>query len=220
VREIIVVQQVPDGEGLRKFRRPSEPAFFFVRCGQQLIANPSKGFGIKRIGSLSGRARGLFSRSDAKHPRSGDMMGKAAGLLFDLFFLLPEGLGDSGQQFLPGRAVIKRARRKIGAAIERPAFGGKEDIQWPAAAAGDGLHGIHIDMVQIGPFLPVDLDIDKMLVHEAGRIGIFETLPLHHMAPVTGCIADTHENGLILLLRLLQRFFSPGVPIHGIMCML
>jgi len=40
------------------------------------------------------------------------------------------------------------------------------------------------------------------------------------MAPVTGGIADGKKDRLVLCLRLYNGFFTPGKPVHRIVCML
>ena len=52
------------------------------------------------------------------------------------------------------------------------------------------MEGVHVDFVDIGALLAINLDIDKMLVHELSSFSIFETLMGHYMAPVTSCITD------------------------------
>jgi len=54
-------------------------------------------------------------------------------------------------------------------------------------------------MIQVGPFFTIDLDVDKMLVHELCGIGVFKAFPFHHMAPMTGSIADADQDGLAFL---------------------
>ena len=71
-------------------------------------------------------------------------------------------------------------------------------------------------MIEIGPFLAIDLDIDEKTVHEGGDLGIFETLMGHDMAPVTGGIADGKQNGLAGALRLGEGVLAPGPPVDGV----
>jgi hypothetical protein len=40
------------------------------------------------------------------------------------------------------------------------------------------------------------------------------------MTPVTRRIADAEKNGFIFLFGPPERFFSPGIPVHGIVSML
>ena len=69
------------------------------------------------------------------------------------------------------------------------------------------MQGIHEKMIQVWPFLPVNLDANKILVHQGGRLEVFKTLPLHDMAPMAGCIANAHNNRFILY-RKRKVFFS------------
>ena len=51
--------------------------------------------------------------------------------------------------------------REVGAAVERPAVGGHEHGHRPPAPAGHRLHRVHVDRVDVGPLLAVDLDVDE-----------------------------------------------------------
>src|SRR5579863_5412276 len=122
------------------------------------------------------------------------MAGKTPGLLLDLCVPFLIRTSHTRQHLLPGRAVIDRPRREIGPAIEGPSVGSEEYIQRPAATAGDRLYGFHIDVIQIRPLFPVDLDVDKMLIHEPRGIGILKAFSFHDMAPVTGRITDADQD--------------------------
>ena len=69
----------------------------------------------------------------------------------------------------------------------------------PAAAPGEHLHRVHVDLIQIRPLFAVDFNVDEELVHQAGDLFILERLALHHMTPVTGGVADAQQDRLILL---------------------
>jgi hypothetical protein len=56
-----------------------------------------------------------------------------------------------------------------------------------------------VDLVEVGSFFAIDLDIDEALVHRLRHGGIFERLVRHHVAPVTGGIADRQQDGLVSL---------------------
>ena len=72
-------------------------------------------------------------------------------------------------------------------------------------------------MIQVRPLFPIHFYIDKMLIHEDGRPLVLETLPFHDMTPVAGGIADADQDRLVLGAGGGQGFFTPGIPIHGIM---
>ena len=46
--------------------------------------------------------------------------------------------------------------------------------------------GGHVDLVEIGPLFPVDLDADKPPIHEFRNRLVLERLPFHDVAPVAG----------------------------------
>ena len=118
------------------------------------------------------------------------------------------------------RAAVARLFRKIGAAPERLGIGGQEHGQWPAALLTHRGQGGHVDLVDVGPFLAIDLDIDEQTVHDGGDIFALEALMRHDMAPVAGCIADRQQDRLLGLNGLSQRLWRPGSPVHGIVAVL
>ena len=87
----------------------------------------------------------------------------------DLGTLLLPGVGDAGQHLRPGGHAMARLGREVGAGVERHAVGREEGVQRPAPAAGHRLHGVHVDGVDVGPLLAVDLDADEALVHQLRR---------------------------------------------------
>ena len=113
---------------------------------------------------------------------------------------------------MPSRGV----GREVGAAEERLAVGREEDGERPAAAAGDRDDGLHVDRVDVGPLLAVDLDADEVLVHHARRLGRLERLALHHVAPVAGRVADREQDRLVLVARLRERLLAPRVPVDRV----
>ena len=58
---------------------------------------------------------------------------------------------------MPWRSSLREVR----AAVERPAVGREEHRHRPAAAAGQRLHRLHVDRVDVGPFLAVDLHVHE-----------------------------------------------------------
>jgi hypothetical protein len=98
----------------------------------------------------------------------------------------PRHLAQHGDEAGPAEFVLLR---KVRAAPERLALGGQKHGERPAAALAQGLERAHVDVVDIGPFLAVDLDVDKQLVHRRGGIRVLKTLMRHDMAPVAGGIA-------------------------------
>ena len=48
----------------------------------------------------------------------------------------------------------------------------------------------HVDLVDVGPLLAIDLDADEQLVHHVGNASVLETLVRHDVTPVARGIAD------------------------------
>ncbi len=92
---------------------------------------------------------------------------------------------------------------EVGTTIKRATIRHQKDGHGPTALTRHGLYRLHVDTVDIGPFLAVNLDIDKVLVHQCGNLFVLKRLALHHMTPVTRRITNTQQNGLVLLFRLL-----------------
>ena len=75
---------------------------------------------------------------------------------------------------------------EVRAAIERIAVRREEHRHRPPAAPGHGLHRIHVDRIDVRPFLTVDLHVDEETVHRLGDLVVLERLVRHHVAPVAG----------------------------------
>ena len=61
------------------------------------------------------------------------------------------------------------SRRVVGARVERDALRGEEGVQRPPAVAGHGLHGVHVDRVDVRALLAVDLDAARSARSSARR---------------------------------------------------
>src|SRR5437868_5163563 len=75
-------------------------------------------------------------------------------------------------------------------------------------------------MIKIGSFFPVNFDIDEILIHKFCSCFIFKTFFFHYMTPMASGIPNANQYWFILILCPLQSFFTPGIPVNGIMCML
>ncbi len=73
-----------------------------------------------------------------------------------------------------------------------------------------------VDLVEVGPFLAVDLDVDEKPVHQLGGRLVLERLVRHHVAPVAGRVADREQHRLVLAARALEGLVAPGVPVHRV----
>jgi hypothetical protein len=107
-------------------------------------------------------------------------------------------------------------RRGKYAAEERSPLGVEEHGHRPTAAAGHGLHGLHVDGVDVGPLLAVDLHVHEALVHDRRHRVVLERLVRHHVTPVARRVADREQDRLVLGARPGERLLAPGVPVDRV----
>ncbi len=143
-----------------------------------------------------------------------------AGVFVDAVRLFPVDAGDLPQDRNEAGPAEARLLRKVGSAPERLALGGEEHRQRPAALLAERVKRAHIDLVHIGPFFPVDLDIDEERVHDLRDLRIFEALMGHHVAPMTGRVADGDQHRPIEALGLCKRLFAPFPPVDRVVAVL
>ena len=115
-------------------------------------------------------------------------------ILRDPAGLRAEDVRDRFQYAHEGRPAIVRNLGKISAAPEWFASRRQEHGQGPAAAFAESVQGRHINMIDIGALLPIDLDVHEKLVHRGRRCFVLETFMRHHMAPMAGGISDREQN--------------------------
>jgi len=151
---------------------------------------------------------------------SAEAFGHFVGGLEDFAVAFGPDTGELSQHIAEAGAPMAVFGGPIRAAVEGFQVGGEEDIQRPAATAGAGLDVGHVDLVDVGSFLTVDLDADKIAIEDLGGFGDLEGLPFHDMAPVTGGVADAEEDGFVLGARLGEGLLAPGVPVDGIVLVL
>jgi hypothetical protein len=82
------------------------------------------------------------------------------------------------------------------------------------------LDRFHVYAVQIGSFLPVDLDVDKVFIHQIGNFFILEGFVSHYMTPMAGGISNAQQDRLIFVFCPRQSFRPPRVPLNRIVGML
>ena len=194
--------------GGRELRRAAEPAALAVGGGEQALDRLLE---HRRLGRLRGR----LDRADRAEPRPG-----LAGPLADLVAFALEGVDHRFHDHPEAGHAAALVGREVGAAVEGDPVGVEEDGHRPAALAADRLHGLHVDRVDVGTLLAVDLDVDEVLVHVGGGLGVLEGLPLHHVAPVAGRVADREQNRPVLLAGPAQRLVPPGVPVDRVLAVL
>ncbi len=151
---------------------------------------------------------------------TGQALAQALAAGADLIAVVLPGLGDRLQHLRPRRHPVARVGREVGPAVERQLLGREEHVQRPAAVAGHSLDGLHVERVDVGALLAVDLDADEALVHHGRRARVLEGLPLHHVAPVARGVADRHQQRLVLGLGARERDRAPRQPVDGVLGML
>ena len=159
------------------------------------------------------KIEGVAGRS-AHHVGEFDRDAQGGGL--DLGALFHPGLVQlGGDQLDPGTPrdgfLREISAREKGMFVRR-----QHHRHGPAAAAGHRLGHLHVDLVDIGTLLPVDLDRKEARVDDRRDLGILEGLVFHHVAPVAGGVADAEEDRLALLLRLGKGRLSPRPPVDRI----
>ena len=171
----------------------------------ELLAEPGRRL-VEHVGPqrprLAGGQRGLQRPHD---PATG---------LEHLVPPLGPGLGGGRQQ--PQEAVPG----KVGAAEERLAGRGQQAGHRPAAMAGHRRGRRHVDRVDVGPLLAVDLDRDEPLVQDRRHLGVLEGLVRHHVAPVAGGVADAQQHRHVAPAGLVEGLGAPWPPVHRIVGML
>ena len=110
--------------------------------------------------------------------------------------------------------------RKVRAAPEGSPVVVEGDRHRPATAAGQRLDGVHVDGVDVGSLLAVDLDVDEGLVHGCRHGVVLERLVRHHVAPVAGRVADAEQDRHIALACGGERLRPPRVPVDRIVAVL
>ena len=93
----------------------------------------------------------------------------AVGVLPHLVRLVAIDARDLLQHMREGRAAVARVLGEIRAAPERLGVGGEEHGERPAALLAELVQRAHVDGVDVGALLAVDLDVDEEVVHHAPR---------------------------------------------------
>ena len=141
---------------LREFRRAAHAAVDRIDQAGDLLGGAVELGGADHHAPLRPRAFG-----EARHQR--------AAVLLDALRLLAEQPRDLAQHIDEGGLAVARGLGKIGAAPERLAVGREEHGQRPAALLAQMMQRRHVDLVDVGPLLAVDFDVDEQLVHHRAR---------------------------------------------------
>ena len=194
---------------LRKLGRAAETAMLLIAVLQQLRGRAA----ANRGGGLARLFRGQL---DAQI----EVLRELVGLLLDLLALLAPGPRHAPQHIRPARHPRATLRRKVRAAEKRPTIGRAENVQRPPAVTVNQLNRLHIDVVHIRPLLAINLDAHDQLILQRRDLLVLERLPLHHMAPVAGRVADRNQHRLLLRPRPRPRLLAPGLPVNRVPRML
>ena len=125
------------------------------------------------------------------------------------------------EQLGEARLTVPRLVREVGAGEERAALVVEHARHRPAALPGQRDGRLHVDRVDVGPLLAVDLDADVVLVQvRRGRL-VLERLVRHHVAPVARGVPDAQQHRHVALTRLREGLRAttptsrPGCPCAG-----
>ena len=148
-------------------------------------------------------------------------LGQRSGVLGDLLGLVAEDCARcaAARRRTPaghsGRPWESRCRPRTGrASLSRNMVSGQPPC------SPKRMQRAHVDGVDVGPLLAVDLDVHEQVVHHAGRRVVLEALVRHDVAPVAGGIADRQQDRLAGALGLGQGLRSPGPPVDGVVLVL
>ena len=139
--------------------------------------------------------------------------GQSSGLLVELGAAMGPCVGDGVEQLDERWHAVAGHGRKVRAAEEGAPVGVEEHRHRPAAATGERLHGAHVDGVDIGAFLAVDLHVHEVLVHDGGGGLVLEGLVRHHVAPVARRVADRQQDRDVAATGLGEGLVAPGKPV-------
>ena len=199
--------QQPEEAPLRELGRAGKPAMLRVDGGD----HASRQVGEQAI--VDGRAAAAVVAGGEGLQQQPRVVADLVGLLrVDARHLL-QHLGEAGP-------AVARRGRKIGAAPERARLAVEEHGQRPAALLAQIMQRTHVDGVDVGALLAVDLDVDEEIVHDRGGRRILEAFVRHDVAPVAGCVADGQQDRLVGALGFRQRLRPPGPPVHGVVLVL
>ncbi len=185
--------------------------------------------------SRPSRRRGAASRAidrgvdvgTARHPigrfderRSPERAGELSGLVDEVVTAGVPQLVDPLAQLDEADHLAAALAREVGAGEEGTAVGRREHRHGPAALAGHRLSRLHVDVVDVGTLLAIDLDGDEAIVDHLADVRVLEGLVRHDVAPVAGRVADRHEHRHLAPPSLGKRLVAPRPPVDRVVGML
>src|SRR5882672_5711257 len=136
--------------------------------------------------------------------------------MFDALRFVAKQASDFSQHVHKAWSTVSRGLGEVSAAPDRLAIAVEKHGQRPAAVFAKMVQGRHVDLVDVGPLLAVDFDVDEQLIHDASDLFVFEAFVGHDMAPVAGCVAYREQDRLVALFGLAERVRTPRPPVDRI----
>ncbi|MBB4651535.1 hypothetical protein GGQ99_003302 [Aminobacter niigataensis] len=127
------------------------------------------------------------------------MLGKVGCALQDAGAFAAPCCIDGVEYLDDARTPVARLTRKIGPAPERLGVRREKHRQRPASLLAHAGERCHVYLVDVGPLLAVDLDVNEEPVHDLSNFGILEAFVRHDMAPMAGGITDGEQDGPVQL---------------------
>ena len=205
VAEVRTAQEV-DRHCLREFRCATEPAVARLELRSDRGVRAIEDAGIELV---------VAARVAPQH-----VFGQRVGELLALrrYFVSPvaPSLRHRFAHAPERRHAVAIGVGEVRARIERTTFRRAPDAHWPSAPPGQCLHRLHVDRVDVGAFLAVDLHVHEARVHQIRSGIVLERLVCHHVTPMARRIADRQEHGHVPRAGERERLVAPRHPLDGI----
>ncbi len=122
-------------------------------------------------------------------------------------------IGDAFQHAPEAGAAHAILRRKVSAAIERPAVGEQKPGERPTTLAGDSAHGRLVTRVHVWSLVSVHLNGDEQSVDQRCKFGIVVALAVDDVAPMAPYGANIEQDRLVFarVRRHIKRLRAPFV---------
>ena len=188
---------------------PNPPCSASNDCARRVLAS-SSGLGGDDLVSFG------FGLQSVKR------LDQCPALLAQVAAALDVEMADPAQDFLEGGEPEARGLWKIGPAEERnPVLVIQKHGERPSTGAPrEQVLRTLVDPIQIRALLPVDLDVDKELVHELRGARILKGFVGHDVAPVARGVAHREQDRLPFVCGFLESLFAPRVPVDRVGCVL
>ena len=111
-------------------------------------------------------------------------------MFVELLTAIAPGLVDRSTQVDESRCPATALLREIRPSEKWSAVWEGPHGERPATVASHGLHGRHVDRIDVGVLLAIDLDVDKEIGHHLAGVVVFEAFVGHDVAPMARRVAD------------------------------